>query len=109
MDTEGKGMDYKVLIIEDDEYNRLLYGEVLGGKGCELFFAEDDVSGFAQYEQVKPDLILLDLRFGEREVGLDLFSKIRTIDPSVEVIVISVVRGSECQDPGLEARGLRLS
>ncbi len=70
-------MDYKVLIIEDDEYNRALYGEVLSGKGCELFFAEDDVSGFAQYEQVKPDLILLDLRFGEREVGLDLFSKIR--------------------------------
>jgi len=86
-------MDYKVLIIEDDEYNRALYGEVLGGKGCELFFAEDDVSGFAQYEQVKPDLILLDLRFGEREVGLDLFSKIRNLDSSVEVIVISVVKG----------------
>ena len=60
---------YKVLIIEDDEYNRSLYSEVLGGKRCELFFAEDDVSGFAQYQQVKPDLILLDLRFGEREVG----------------------------------------
>ena len=86
-------MDYKVLIIEDDEYNRALYGEVLGGKGCELFFAEDDVSGFAQYQQVKPDLILLDLRFGEREVGLDLFSKIRDLDSSVEVIVISVVKG----------------
>jgi|GEM_PF-819273 len=86
-------MDYKVLIIEDDEYNRALYGEVLGGKGCELFFAEDDVSGFAQYEQVQPDLILLDLRFGEREVGLDLFSKIRNLDSSVEVIVISVVKG----------------
>jgi DNA-binding NtrC family response regulator len=86
-------MDYKVLIIEDDEYNRALYGEVLGGKGCDLFFAEDDVSGFAQYEQVKPDLILLDLRFGDREVGLDLFSKIRNLDSSVEVIVISVVKG----------------
>lgn len=86
-------MNYKVLIIEDDEYNRLLYGEVLGGKQCELFYAEDEVSGFAQYQQVKPDLILLDLRFGEKEVGLDLFSKIRSNDPVVEVIVISVVRG----------------
>jgi DNA-binding NtrC family response regulator len=86
-------MDYKVLIIEDDEYNRALYGEVLGGKSCDLFFAEDDVSGFAQYEKVKPDLILLDLRFGEREVGLDLFSKIRNLDSLVEVIVISVVKG----------------
>ena len=86
-------MAYKVLIIEDDEYNRALYGEVLGGKDCELFFAEDDISGFARYEQVKPDLILLDLRFGDREVGLDLFSKIRNLDSSVEVIIISVVKG----------------
>jgi DNA-binding NtrC family response regulator len=86
-------MNYKVLIIEDDEYNRSLYSEVLGGKRCDLFFAEDDVSGFAQYQQVKPDLILLDLRFGDKECGLDLFSKIREIDSSVEVIVISVVKG----------------
>ena len=86
-------MAYKVLIIEDDEYNRLLYHEVLSGKGCEISFAEDDVAGFAQHQQIKPDLILLDLRFGEREVGLDLFSRIRAVDPSVEVIVISVVRG----------------
>jgi len=82
--NKSYGMDYKVLIIEDDEYNRLLYGEVLSGKSCDLFFAEDDVSGFAQYQQIKPDLILLDLRFGEKEAGLDLFSKIRKIDPSVE-------------------------
>ena len=86
-------MAYKVLVIEDDEYNRLLYGEVLSGKQCELFFAEDEVAGFTQHQQIKPDLILLDLRFGEKEVGLDLFSRIRAVDPSVEVIVISVVRG----------------
>lgn len=95
-------MDYKVLVIEDDEYNRALYSEVLSGKQCELFYAEDDVSGFAQYQQIKPDLILLDLRFGERETGLDLFSKIRAIDPSVEVIVISVVRGVDAKIQALK-------
>ncbi len=95
-------MDYKVLIIEDDEYNRLLYGEVLSGKRCAIFFAEDDVSGFAQYHQIKPDLILLDLRFGEKEAGLDLFSKIRAIDPSVEVIVISVVKGVDAKIQALK-------
>jgi len=88
---------YKVLIIEDDEYNRSLYSEVLSGKRCELFFAEDEVRGYAQYEQVKPDLILLDLRFGDRECGLDLFSKIREVDSSVEVIVISVVKGIDAK------------
>ena len=88
---------YKVLIIEDDEYNRSLYSEVLSGKRCELFFAEDEVQGFAQHQQVKPDLILLDLRFGDKECGLDLFSKIREIDSSVEVIVISVVKGIDAK------------
>jgi DNA-binding NtrC family response regulator len=95
-------MDYKVLIIEDDEYNRSLYGEVLSGKRCELFYAEDDVSGLAQYQEVKPDLILLDLRFGEKEVGLELFSQIRRIDASVEVIVISVVKGVDAKIQALK-------
>jgi DNA-binding NtrC family response regulator len=90
-------MDYKVLIIEDDEYNRSLYGEVLAGKRCDLFFAEDETSGFNEHQRVKPDLILLDLRFGDRECGLDLFSKIREVDPSVEVIVISVVKGVDAK------------
>ncbi len=99
-------MDYKVLIIEDDEYNRALYGEVLSGKRCDLFFAEDDVSGFAQYQQVKPDLILLDLRFGEREIGLDLFSKIRSHRSFRRGHRHQRREGSRCQDPGLKARGL---
>ncbi len=88
---------YKVLIIEDDEYNRSLYSEVLSGKRCELFFAEDEVQGFAQHQQIQPDLILLDLRFGDKECGLDLFSRIREVDSSVEVIVISVVKGIDAK------------
>jgi len=89
--------DYKVLIIEDDEYNRSLYGEVLSGKHCELFFAEDEMQALVQHEQTKPDLILLDLRLGNRECGLDLFSRIRAVDSSVEVIVISVVKGVDAK------------
>jgi DNA-binding NtrC family response regulator len=86
-------MDYKVLIIEDDEYNRSLYSEVLSEKHCDLFYAGNEEEGLAQYQQIKPDLILLDLRFGDKECGLDLFSKIRKIDSTVEVVVISVVKG----------------
>ena len=95
-------MDYKVLIIEDDEYNRSLYSEVLSGKRCGLFFAEDEVQGFTQYQQIKPDLILLDLRLGDKECGLDLFSKIREVDSSVEVIVISVVKGVDAKIQALK-------
>lgn len=93
MDFKENQMDYKVLIIEDDEYNRSVYSEVLSGKRCELFFAEDEIQGFTQYQQVNPDLILLDLRLKDKECGLDLFSRIREVDSSVEVIVISVVKG----------------
>ncbi len=95
-------MTYKVLIIEDDEYNRSLYSEVLSEKRCELFFAEDEVQGFAQFQETKPDLILLDLRLGDKECGLDLFSKIRETDSSVEVIVISVVKGVDAKIQALK-------
>src|SRR5512135_2672350 len=95
-------MNYKVLIIEDDEYNRSLYSEVLSGKRCDLFYAENEEEGFRQHQQVKPDLILLDLRLGDRECGLDLFSRIRETDPSVEVIVISVVKGIDAKMQALK-------
>jgi len=96
--TEIKGNShYKVLIIEDDEYNRSLYSEVLSGKPCELFFAETEEEGLTQHQQVRPDLILLDLRLGDKECGLDLFSRIRGTDSSVEVIVISVVKGVDAK------------
>jgi DNA-binding NtrC family response regulator len=95
-------MNYKVLIIEDDEYNRSLYGEVLSGKDCELFFAENEVEGFNHHQEIRPDLILLDLRLGDKECGLDLFSKIREVDASVEVIVISVVRGVDAKIQALK-------
>lgn len=95
-------MDYKVLIIEDDEYNRSVYSEVLSGKRCELFFAENEAQGFGKYQEIKPDLILLDLRLGDRECGLDLFSKIREVDSSVEVIVISVVKGVDAKIQALK-------
>lgn len=95
-------MDYKVLIIEDDEYNRSLYGEVLSGKRCDLFFAEDEDQGFTQYQLIKPDLILLDLRLKDKECGLDLFSRIREMDSSVEVIVISVIKGVDAKIQALK-------
>ncbi len=101
--NEIKGQSrYKVLIIEDDEYNRSLYSEVLSGKPCELFLAENEEQGLTQHQQIKPDLILLDLRLGDKECGLDLFSKIREIDSTVEVIVISVVKGVDAKIQALK-------
>ncbi|MGQ9509588.1 MAG: sigma-54-dependent transcriptional regulator [Thermodesulfobacteriota bacterium] len=90
-------MNHKVLVIEDDEYNRSLYGEILRQKACEVSYAMDEAEALSQFEMTKPDLILLDLRLGERECGLELFSKIRARDPSVEVIVISVVKGLDAK------------
>jgi len=101
--NEMKGQSrYRVLIIEDDEYNRSLYSEVLSGKPCELFLAENEEQGLTQHQQIKPDLILLDLRLGDKECGLDLFSRIREIDSAVEVIVISMVTGVDAKIQALK-------
>jgi DNA-binding NtrC family response regulator len=95
-------MNHKVLVIEDDEYNRSLYGEILSEKACQVFYAKDEGEALLQFENTHPDLILLDLRLGDRECGLDLFSKIRAMDPSVEVIVISVVKGLDAKIQSLK-------
>jgi len=81
----------RVLIVEDEEYNRDLYTQIVSSKGCEVLIAEHPEQGIARYEEAPPHLILLDLKFdaGSSRQGLDFLKAIRRRDRAVEVLVIS--------------------
>lgn len=81
----------RVLIVEDEEYNRDLYAQIALEKGCEVLIAEHPEQGIARYEETAPHLILLDLKFdaGSSRQGLDFLKEIRRRDRAVEVLVIS--------------------
>ncbi len=52
----------KILVIEDNEKNRYLTTFILEKRGYQVFQAEDGQAGIALAQQVKPDLILLDIQ-----------------------------------------------
>lgn len=50
-----------VLIVEDNEDNRMIYGAVLLHYGYEVLLAADGIDGLTRARDALPDLILLDI------------------------------------------------
>lgn len=50
-----------ILIIDDDEVMRRLYGSLLGKAGYEVIYSPDSVQGRELARRFRPDLILMDI------------------------------------------------
>lgn len=59
--TESKNPKKKLLIVEDDDYLRDFYTELLSGEGYEVITAKNGQLGYDLTLLQKPDLIILDL------------------------------------------------
>ena len=55
-------MPRKILVVEDNEANRILMRQILKHYGYEVLEATDGVSGLEMAREFMPDLILLDLQ-----------------------------------------------
>ncbi len=68
----------KILVVDDDPTMLALYRDVLGGAGFEIHSAEDGTTAVMQYQNVKPDLILLDADMPAGG-GTAVFRRLRSI------------------------------
>jgi two-component system chemotaxis response regulator CheY len=81
-------MNAKVLVVDDSALARRRMREILEGVGHEVVEADEGMAAIERYFLEKPDLVLLDLVM-KGMYGLDVLAKIREIDPTARVIVIS--------------------
>ncbi|MBB3112191.1 DNA-binding response OmpR family regulator [Paenibacillus phyllosphaerae] len=79
---------YKVLVIEDDVMMSDMLSMYLTGEGYQVHQAFDGATGMALLDEVKPDLILLDLMLPDSD-GTDLCRSIRQFS-SVPIMVVSM-------------------
>jgi two-component system response regulator (stage 0 sporulation protein F) len=79
-------MKNKILIIEDNENERLLYKEELEKEGYEVLTASSGKEGLTFIENEKLDLIILDLRMQEMD-GLEVLGKILSKRKNLPVII----------------------
>ncbi len=76
----------KILIVEDDEAQRLLYETEIGDLGFAVALARDGVEAVEKVKSEVPDLVVLDLMM-PRKHGLDALREILSSDPTTPVII----------------------
>ena len=81
-------MSGKVLIVDDSGLARRRVRGILESAGYDVIEAEDGLSALERYFVSKPDLVVLDLVM-KGMYGLEVLTKLKEMDPSARVIVVS--------------------
>ncbi len=78
---------HKILVVEDNEHNRILLRQVLTYHGYEVIEAPDGAEGMRMARENRPDLILLDLQMPV----MDGFEVIRALRDTPELHATKVI------------------
>jgi two-component system chemotaxis response regulator CheY len=78
----------KLLLVDDSALARRSLRTILESGGFEVVEAEDGMLALERYFLEKPDLVLLDLVM-KGMYGLDVLTKLRQMDPSARVVVVT--------------------
>lgn len=81
-------MSYGILIVEDEPVLAKNMGRYLERHGGDVRTAGTGRDALRQFEEFKPDIVLLDLHLPDGN-GLDILGKLREIDPQVRAIVVT--------------------
>lgn len=93
LDKDGKPL--KVLIVDDALFVRNTLNEILTGVGYEVVGeAKNGQEGVEMYTTYRPDIVTLDVTMPVMN-GIDAVEKIREIDPSARVVMLSAM-GYQC-------------
>lgn len=80
----------RILIVDDDEMDRLFERTILQDAGHDLLFASDGEAALRLYRENDVDLVVTDLAM-PRVGGLRLIRELREEDPDVRIIAVSGV------------------
>ena len=80
-----------VLVVEDDEFSRELVARTLDAECWEAIFASDGASAISQLRQVRPDVILMDIRLPDTD-GLSLTHQLKA-SPHLSAIPVIMMTG----------------
>lgn len=78
----------RILVIEDDDFMRLLISQTLRKSGFEVEASENGTEGLTKIEQFRPMILLLDFYLPDSD-GLEMLRNIKLIDPTLLVIIMT--------------------
>lgn len=108
VDSAGSAEDPRrqvVLIVEDNDADRDVYGGLLWYNGYDVIHSPDGESAIESALEARPDLVLLDIRPAGAMSGLDVARTLRQRGCDVPMIVLSALSREEVGDAAAEASG----
>ena len=94
-----------ILLVEDSETDRHLYGHLLWYNGYSVLHAADGETAVAKALDARPDLILLDIVLAGEMTGLDVARRLRSEGLDIPIVVLSAVRREEL-GPAVDEAGI---
>lgn len=86
-------MNRTILQIEDNESNRTLVRRVLEPRGYTVFDADDGLSGIRRAQELRPDLILMDINIPGLD-GCEAATRIRSIRELENTPIVAITAGT---------------
>ena len=81
----------RVLIVDDAQFMRMMLKNILTQNGHEVVGeASNGKEGIAKYEELKPDIVTLDITMPEMD-GVTALKEIKAVDSSAKVIMCSAM------------------
>lgn len=92
----------RVLIIEDDRFNRQLYQDLLEAEGHEVCLATSAIAGLRAAREAPPDLVVMDIEMP----GMDGLLATRQLkaDPGTSRVPVLVISAHAMDDHAARAR-----
>lgn len=102
MDQKSK----RILVVDDEVFICELFDEFLTLQGYSVITATDGEEAVSKFESNRPDLVLLDIRMPGMS-GIDVLGRIKEIDDSAGVIILSAFGDVETVEKALSMGAYR--
>lgn len=80
----------KVLLVDDAAFMRMRCAKLLTENGYAVDEAENGLEAVEKYQQIKPDLVLMDITMPVMD-GLAAVTEIKKIDPNATIVMCSAL------------------